>query len=81
MKSSIAQVGNNMNVVEYVKDKFPAGTRVVLLKMDDPHAPPVGTQGTVRCVDDIATVHVSWDNGSGLGAVWGEDVIKVVETE
>lgn len=63
-------------VVEEVKKEFPKGTRVVLVKMDDPQAPPVGTGGTVLYVDDTATVHVSWDNGSSLGAVYGEDVIQ-----
>ena len=63
-------------IVEEVKKKFPKGTRVVLVKMDDLQAPPVGTGGTVLYVDDTATVHVSWDNGSSLGAVYGEDVIQ-----
>ena len=50
----------------------------MLVKMDDIQAPPVGTQGTVRFVDDIGTVHVSWDNGSSLGAAMGADIIKRV---
>ena len=29
--------------------------------------------GTVAVIDDIGTVHVDWDNGSGLGLVYGED--------
>lgn len=69
----------NTKVVDYVKKKYPVGTRVKLLKMDDPHAPPIGTLGTVRFVDDIATIHVAWDNGSSLGAAYGEDIVKVVE--
>ncbi len=32
--------------------------------MDDIQAPPVGTKGTVRGVDDIGSIMVSWDNGS-----------------
>ena len=67
------------DIVNYVKKKFPAGTRVELMKMDDSHAPPIGTKGTVMQVDDIATIHVAWDNGSRLGAAWGEDIVKVVE--
>ena len=65
-------------VVEEVKKRFPKGTRVVLVKMDDLQAPPPGTEGTVLYVDDTATVHVSWDNGSSLGAVYGEDVIRKI---
>jgi len=32
-----------------------------------------GDRGTVYRVDDAGTVHVRWDNGSGLGLVPGED--------
>lgn len=34
---------------------------------------PVGTQGTVKFVDDIGTIHITWDCGSSLGIVYGED--------
>ena len=65
-------------IVEKVKLEYPAGTKVVLVKMDDRQAPPVGTKGTVSHVDDTATVHVSWANGSGLGVVYGEDIVRKV---
>ncbi len=68
-------------IIEYLRHKYPKGTRVELLKMDDRQAPPLGTMGTVECVDDMATVHIHWDNGSTLGAVHGEDIIKVVEKD
>ena len=29
----------------------------------------VGSEGTVRRVDDFGTVHVEWDNGINLGCV------------
>lgn len=35
-----------------------------------------GTKGTVRSVDDTGTVFVRWDNGSGLGVVYGVDRIR-----
>ena len=44
--------------------------------MDDPQAPPVGTKGTVRGVDDIGSIMVAWDNGSGLSAAYGEDICR-----
>ena len=47
--------------------------------MDDPQASPVGTEGTVRGVDDIGSVMVAWDNGSGLNVVLDEDVIEIIE--
>lgn len=64
--------------VSMVKNLFPAGTRVMLLRMDDVQAPPIGTCGTVWTVDDVATIHVKWDNGSTLGVAYGVDaVIKI----
>ena len=63
-------------VVERVKKEYPAGTRVILQRMEDPQAPPVGTMGTVTGVDDTASLIVSWDNGSGLNVVYGEDYAK-----
>lgn len=43
-------------------------------RMKDNYKP--GTRGTVVCVDDIGTIHVNWDNGSGLGPVPGEDAFR-----
>lgn len=62
--------------VEMLKTQFKAGTKVKLIKMDDTQAPPIGTTGYVKFVDDVGTVHVKWDNGSSLGVVYGEDVIS-----
>ena len=64
--------------VAYVRNSFPIGTRVELVEMDDVQAPPVGTEGTVIFVDDMADVAVAWDNGSTLSAVYGVDYIKKV---
>ena len=69
-------------VVERVKKEYPAGTRVILEQMEDPQAPPIGTMGTVRGVDDTASILVAWDNGSGLNVVYGEDrVTKMLMTD
>lgn len=66
--------------LQALRESYPAGTRVELVQMDDPQAPPVGTMGTVRGVDDIGNIMVSWDNGSGLNVVYGVDICrKVVE--
>ncbi len=64
--------------VEKVREQYPAGTRVELVKMDDPQAPPVGTRGTVAGVDDTRSLLVDWDNGSGLNVVYGEDVVRKI---
>lgn len=60
-------------VIEKLRAQYPAGCRVELLHMDDMQAPPVGTKGTVIGVDDIGSIMVRWDNGSGLSVVYGED--------
>lgn len=69
----------NRERVQEVKNGFPKGTRVRLVFMNDRYAPPSGMLGTVDHVDDMGTIHVRWDNGSGLGVVLGEDVCVKVE--
>ena len=34
------------------------------------------TGGTVVAVDDIGTVHINWDNGSGLNVIYGIDIVR-----
>ena len=69
----------NKYALEGFKKAYPKGARVELLRMDDPQAPPVGTQGTVIAVDDIGSILVSWDNGSGLNVVYGEDLVRRID--
>ncbi len=45
-------------IVEQIRKEYPVGTRVELLKMDDPQAPPIGTLGTVTGIDDSASILV-----------------------
>ena len=68
----------NKEIVERLRREFPVGTRVQLVKMDDVQAPPIGTQGTVKGVDGIGSIMVSWDNGCGLNVIYGEDIIRKV---
>ena len=64
--------------VEAIRREYPAGTRVELIQMDDPQAPAAGTKGTVTGVDDTGSLLMSWDNGSSLNVVYGEDIVKKV---
>lgn len=66
-------------IVESLKKQFPVGSRVELIKMDDKQAPPIGTRGTVKGVDDIGSIMVSWDNGSSLNVIYGEDECRVLD--
>ena len=62
-----------------LREQYPKGTRVVLVRMDDPYTSlTTGDKGTVRYVDDMGTIHISWDCGSTLGAVYGVDVITKI---
>ena len=62
-----------------LKSDYPPGQKVRLICMDDSQAPPPGTTGTVRCVDDIGTIHVDWENGSSLGVVFPVDRIEKIK--
>ena len=64
--------------VENLRTQYSAGTVVRLIWMDDIQAPPPGTKGIVRYVDDIGTIHVRWETGSSLGVVYGMDKIEKV---
>ena len=46
-----------------LREKYPAGTRVELVRMNDPYNTRLrpGARGTVASVDDIGTIHVLWD--------------------
>ena len=62
--------------VESIRREYPAGTRVELIRMDDAQAPPIGTKGTVKGVDDTGSLLMRWDNGSSLNVVYGEDLVR-----
>lgn len=67
----------NKETLENLRKKYPAGTRVALVQMADPQAPPIGTKGTVLNVDDIGSLIMKWDNGSGLNVVFdGGDRVR-----
>ena len=70
-------------VVKRLREEFPEGTRVALVRMDDPYSKlEPGDRGSVKGVDDGGTIHVSWDKGSSLGIAYGEDSCrKLTEKE
>ena len=67
-----------MRNIQFLKDLYPAGTRVKLVEINDIQAPPIGTLGTVMYVDDIGTIHIKWDNGSTLGVAYPEDRVTKI---
>ncbi|MDH6363109.1 hypothetical protein M2139_000084 [Enterococcus sp. PF1-24] len=68
-------------IIESLRKKYPVGARVELVQMDDVQAPPIGTKGTVKGVDDIGSIMVKWDNGCGLHVVYGEDICRRVDND
>lgn len=66
--------------LQALRQAYPKGCRVELVHMDDPYNTKLvpGCKGTVIAVDDIGTVHVAWDCGSSLGAVYGVDAVRKV---
>ena len=70
------------NQAKMLKESYPKGTRVLLIQMgDDPRPVEPNTRGTVDVVDDIGTVHCTFDNGRHLGLVYGEDSFRKLTQE
>ena len=65
-------------ILASLRERFPQGARVELVRMDDLQAPPIGTLGTVFGVDDSGSIMVRWDNGSGPHVIYGEDECRKV---
>ncbi|MCM1285701.1 MAG: DUF4314 domain-containing protein [Acetobacter sp.] len=64
------------------KERYPKGTRIELLSMNDSQAVPPGTRGTVDYVDDLGSIHMNWDNGRTLAICPQEDNFrKLTEQE
>ena len=67
-------------IVDRLRQQYPKGTRVELVSMNDPYTKlKPGDRGTVSMVDDIGTVFVNWDCGSGFGVAYGEDHIRKID--
>lgn len=75
--------GISEETIKRLKEEYPVGCRVELISMNDPYNTRLvpGCKGTVRCVDDIGTIHVRWDCGSSLGIAYGEDFCKKITEE
>ena len=67
--------------LQSLREKYPVGCRVELLRMDDIQAPAIGTKGTVIGVDEIGSIMVSWETGSSLSVVFGEDLCRRIHDD
>ncbi len=64
-----------------LRENYPMGTRIMLLEMNDPQAVPSGTKGTVIAVDDMANIHMKWDNGRTLSLAGDVDKFRKLTEE
>lgn len=63
MRAVLTGVGARVRAVSFAPSKV----------VDDNQTVPPGTEGTVDHLDDMGTVFVKWDNGSGIGLLPGKD--------
>ncbi len=69
----------NEEQLKALRERYPAGTLIRLINMDDPFAPvPPGTIGEVMMVDDAGNLHMRWRNGRSLSLIEGVDDFTVI---
>ena len=60
-----------------LKQRYPVGSRVELVRMNDPLSKlNPGDMGTIRGVDDAGNIMVNWDIGSSLNVLFNIDEVK-----
>ena len=63
-----------------LRQKYPKGTMVQLLSMEDAQAPPPGTLGEVQGIDDVGQILVHWRTGSSLNLLPNIDSFRIVQS-
>ena len=66
--------------INAIKRHFKPNTRIKLDHTDDPKSVPDGTMGTIKYIDDMGQIHVTWDNGSSIALIVGLDDFTVLAT-
>lgn len=63
-----------------IKEKYPKGTKIKCIKLEDSFNPiPSGTVGSVEYVDDANQIHMNWENGSSLALIPELDEFEIIE--
>lgn len=66
--------GVSGELLERLRNEYPKGTKVRLIRLDDPYRKiPKGTIGTVEFVDDAGQIHTCWHGHGSLPLIYGED--------
>lgn len=69
----------NEQQLKVLRERYPAGTLIRLIDMNDPYAPvPPGTAGEVSYIDDAGNIHMVWENGRTLSLIESVDVFEVI---
>ena len=65
--------------IERLRKRYPIGTMVELISMEDAQSPPSGTLGRIHGVDDAGSILVSWQSGSSLSLIPEADDFRIVK--
>ena len=68
----------NDEELEKLRAKYPKGTKIRLIRMNDPQPVPSGTIGEVALIDDAGNLHMIWQNGRSLAIIEGVDDFEVI---
>lgn len=92
-KAGIAETKNERDwrrdMLSFLWDEYPEGTRVQLIKKVVPDIPDdfslfreksvaAGTEGSVMCINNNGTICVVWDNGVITSLVHAVDKFKIL---
>ena len=67
------------NELKLLRAKYPKGTKIRLIHMNDPQPVPSGTIGEVALIDDCGNIHMIWQNGRSLAIIEGIDDFEIIE--
>ncbi len=71
-------IGITDRELERLKARYPKGTKLELVAMEDPCGVPEGTIGEVDFIDDAGQIHMKWQTGSHLALIPGVDSFRKV---
>lgn len=63
---------------EELERKYPAGTRICLIRMKGEPQMACGLRGEVQFVDDACQIHMKWKNGSSLALNIDLDTFEII---
>lgn len=64
--------------VDAIKARYPEGTRIRLIHMDDPEPITPGSEGTVNFVDDAGHLLMKWDDGRSIALMVNMDQFEII---